>query len=412
VVRDELETYHVTPELSAADLVRDLLRWQASLLERLGRGDQALAVITRTIDLLDGTREQLLETVEWLIQREAWSLVEQVAERFSDQFNESAILLYRLAEAQQHQGREDLADQTAERALEQNEGNHQEHILAAYALQERGLFQWAEREYRYVLQLGPTGSQHDLRARFLFSEMLHDMRRDLDAAQTLQAAVDAMDGDPNIAHLARRMGHEPGSIRSRMSYFYGEDFRRREQFDEQRRQLEQGAAADPTDADLLIAMYRASRSDPHWHGKTRELIASAAEDLRQQIRTGQQAVATAQNEELRAIYNRQLAGAKNQFAWLVSNTEGDLEEALRCSQRSLELRPATAAYLDTLSRCYFAKGQYEQAVRVQRQAVKLEPFSGQIRRQLELFESTLKESGESAGDAEAVEHRQDSDEST
>lgn len=410
VVRDELETFHVTPELSAADIVRDLLRWQANLLERLGRGDQALAVITRTIDLLDGTREQLLETVEWLIQREAWSLVEQVAERFSDPFNESAILLYRLAEALQRQGREDLAEQTAERALERNEGNHQEHILAAYALQERGLFEWAEREYQYVLQMGPAGSQHDLRARFLFSEMLHDMDRDLDAAQTLQAAVDAMDGDPNIAHLARRMGREPGSIRSRMSYFYGEDLRRRQQFDEQRRRLEQGAAADPTDADLLIAMYQASRSDPQWHDKTRDLIASAVESFRQQIRTGQQAVAAAQNEELRAIYNRQLAGSKNQLAWLVSNTEGDIEEALRCSQRSLELRPATAAYLDTLGRCYFAKGQYEQAVRVQRQAVQLEPFSGQIRRQLELFETTWKESREAADDTEAGDLSQDAGE--
>ncbi len=412
VVRDELETFHLTPELSAPDIVRDLLRWQADLLERLGRNDQALAVITRTIDLLDGSREQLLETVEWLIHREAWSLVEQVAERFSESFNESAILLYRLAEAQQNQGREELAEQTAARALEQNQGNHQEHILAAYALQERGLFEWAEREYRYVLQLGPTGSQHDLRARFLFSEMLHDMERDLEAAQTLQNAVDAMEKDPNIAHLSRRMGREPGSIRSRMSYFYGEDLRRRGQFDEQRQRLEEGAEADPTDADLLIAMHRASQSDEDWHDKTRGLIASAVEHFRQQIRTGQQAVAAAQNEELRAIYNRQLAGSKNQLAWLVSNTEGDFDEALRCSRRSLELRPATAAYLDTLGRCYFAKGRYEQAVRVQRQAVQLEPFSGQILRQLELFETTLKASREATDDGEAVDHSHDADEPT
>lgn len=412
VARDEWETFHLTPELSTADIVRDLLRWQANLLERLGREEQALAVITRTIDLLDGSREQLLETVEWLIHREAWPLVEQVAQRFADPFNQSAILLYRLAEAQQRQGHDDLAEQTAGRALEQNAGNHQEHILAAYALQERGLFEWAEREYRYVLQLGPAGSQHDLRARFLFSEMLHDLERDLDAAQTLQAAVDAMEGDPNIAHLSRRMGREPGSIRSRMSYFYGEDLRRRQQFDEQRRRLEEGAEADPTDADLLIAMYRASSSDPQWHEQTRELIASAVDHFRQQIRTGQQAVAAAQNEELRAIYNRQLAGSKNQLAWLVSNTEGDFDEALRCSRRSLELRPATAAYLDTLGRCYFAQGQYEQAVRVQRQAVQLEPFSGQIRRQLELFETTLKESHATGGDTEAVEPSQDADEPT
>ena len=386
-VLDREETVFLqTPERSAADILRDLLRWQAGLLERLQRNEQALALIQRTLDLLDGTREQLLETVEWLIRREAWPLVQQVAERFSEQFNESSILLYRLAEAHLKQDRSELAEQTAEQALKLNKDSHQEHILAAYSLQQRGLFDWAEREYRHVLDLGPTGSQHDLQARFLLSEMLHDIGRDLDAAQALQPAVDAMDADQNIEYLARRMGREPGSIRSRMHYFYGEDLRSQQQYAEQRQRLEQGVEQDPTDADLLIAMYRASSTDEAWRKTTRELIRRAAENFRQQIRSGEQAVASAPSEEIRSIYNRQLAGANNQLAWLVSNTEGDYDEALRCSQRSLELRPKTAAYLDTLAHCHFAKGEYEKAVQAQRQAVDLEPFSGLLRRQLEVFE--------------------------
>ena len=392
--RREETVFHHTPEKSSADIVRDLLRWQADLLERLGRREQALAVVQRTINLLDGSREQLLETVDWLIQREAWPTVELVAERFAERFNDSALLLYRLAEAHRRQDRGELAEQTAQQALKLNKDNHQDHILAAFSLQERGLFDWAEREYRYVIELGPPASQHDLRVRFLLSEMLHDVGRNLDAAETLQPAVDAMNNDQNVEYLVRRIGREPGGIRSRLNYFYGEHLRSREQLAEQRERLEEGAKQDPTDADLLIAMYRASHADEAWRKTTLQLIQEAAEVFRQQVREGEQAIASADNEELRAVYNRQLAGANNQLAWLVSNTEGDYDEALRCSLRSLELRPKTAGYLDTLGRCYFAKGDYEKAVQVQTQAVELEPHSGQIRRQLELFEKAYRAAAE------------------
>ena len=79
----------------------------------------------------------------------------------------------------------------------------------------------------------------------------------------------------------------------------------------------------------------------------------------------------------------------NQLAWLISNTEGDQQEALRCSQKSLELKPNEAGYLDTLGRCYFALGDYENAVKTQTRAVELNPFSGLMSKQLELFREAL-----------------------
>ncbi len=76
---------------------------------------------------------------------------------------------------------------------------------------------------------------------------------------------------------------------------------------------------------------------------------------------------------------------------MVANTEGDYKDPLKCSQRSLELQPGEAGFIDTLGRCYYAVGDYENAVREQRRAVKLEPHSGQIGRQLEFFEKALAE---------------------
>lgn len=119
----------------------------------------------------------------------------------------------------------------------------------------------------------------------------------------------------------------------------------------------------------------------------------AVEEFRNQARQYRQQANESPNEELRSIYRRLLASAYNQFAWLVSNTEGDLDEALQSSLQSLELRPNTAGFLDTLGRCYFAKGDYENAVKCQARAVELEPHSGQIRRQLERFQETLDRAG-------------------
>ena len=63
----------------------------------------------------------------------------------------------------------------------------------------------------------------------------------------------------------------------------------------------------------------------------------------------------------------------NQWAWLVTNTEGDFAQAVQHSLRSLELAPDEPSYLDTLGRCYFAAGDVENAIKSQRKAVELAP---------------------------------------
>ena len=75
----------------------------------------------------------------------------------------------------------------------------------------------------------------------------------------------------------------------------------------------------------------------------------------------------------------------------MANTEGDLDEALKYSQKSLELSPENGGLYDTLGRVYYAKGDYENAVKNQQHAAELEPHSGLIARQLELFKKAREE---------------------
>src|SRR5207247_154988 len=136
----------------------------------------------------------------------------------------------------------------------------------------------------------------------------------------------------------QRMGRDPGGVRSRMHYFYSQHYAEQKDSKQALEQLAQGAKADPTDADVLIAMYRVPNADAAWRANTKKLVKAAAEHFHDKVRENTQQMRQAA-EPQREYYSRQLASMCNQYAWLVANTEGDFDEALRCSLQSLELRP-------------------------------------------------------------------------
>ena len=139
-----------------------------------------------------------------------------------------------------------------------------------------------------------------------------------------------------------------------------------------RRHLDLALEADPGEIDALIACYRLPDPTPEYRKQILDLINQAAAKLRAQI---------AKSPNQSTPYN--------QFAWLIANTEGDYDRAIEYSKRSLILRPErNGGYYDTLARCYFAKGDYENALKYQTKAAELEPHSGLIARQLELFRKT------------------------
>jgi len=389
ITEAEERTYHTAPDASSFEVLRDLLRWRADLLERLGREEESLAAVRKAVDLLDGSQQQLVDCIDWLLERRGWPMIEDVAKRFPERFQESTLLRYRLAEAQLRNGRQEESEKTAEQGLKSNQDDYHEHLVVAYSLQERGLFDWCEREYRFLVGRFRANSQEGLQARIMFSEMLHDLQREQDAAEALRDAVAAIEKDENVRYLVARLGREPGSLPSRMHYFLAEHARLSGDHQQRVEHLKKAVGHDPKDADVLIGIYRVSEKDPAWRKETLDLIRQAAHEFRNEATEYERQAAEAPTEGVRAGYYRELAVAHNQLAWLVSNTEGDYDEALRSSQRSLELRPETAGYLDTLGRCYYAKKDYKNAVLHQSRAAELDPHSVQIRRQLEFFQQAL-----------------------
>ncbi len=383
MIEAEESLLQASSEATTREIVVALVHFQVARLKKLGRNDDALAAMRRLIRLDNGDTETLVETLQWLIEQQAWKVVDAAADRFAAVIAGDAVLSYAVAEAQLAQGRKSRAEELAAQALKLNPGKEIHavniHFAAAMSLQKWGLFAWAEKEYRYIMATAVSLNVTTLAA-YRLAEMEHDQGDDLAAAEVLQTAV--------TAAAANRPAPNPPTpnpsaslpqLRSQMDYFFACHWEAKGDKLKARQHLEKALAEDPSDIDVLIACYRIAGQTPEFHQKVLGLIRNEVQMAREKI-----------DEE------KDNAAAYNQLAWLVANTEGDLDEALKDSQRSLEiLREGndrdTGGYYDTLGRVYFAKGDFQNAVTYQTKAAELEPHSGLIRRQLELFRKTLAE---------------------
>jgi tetratricopeptide (TPR) repeat protein len=378
---NERELLGRSPLETSQEIVAGLTRFQIAQLRKLGKDKEALAAIRRLVELERGNPESLAELLDWLIEQKAWQAVDDLAVKFWSRFAIEPGLLYMLAQAQAVQGQKARSEETANRAYLLYPGKQKDdllhHWMVAQRLRQRGQFPWARREFEYVIKQGSGAESDDLRAdaQERLAEMLHDQGQDLDAGSALQKLVEVLDaGKMPEAKLGRRKGSE---IRARMNYFLACHWQSKGDKAKQRECLDKALAADPNDVDVLIACYRLPEQPSEYHARIVSLIKKEAASSREQI------AETANHEQ--PTEESELASLYNEFAWLVGNTEGDLDEALKYSKKSVELMPTLGGFYDTLARVYFAKGDLAAAIKQQTKAAELDPHSGLIRRQLEFF---------------------------
>jgi len=385
IVDTELESLARFPENTDRDIVRDLLRWQAELLRQLGRDEEALVAIRRTLDLMERDREEIFDIVDWALERKAWDAIDEIAGRFPIEFNKEAGLVYRLAEAQRKRGEEKLAAETAARALAMNPKLLERHVEAATTLMYRQMYDWSENEYRFVIASQKTDNRDTLKSRYALADMLFDLGQEKEAAAVAQAAADVIEKEPRLMQQSTRAA---ATVRGTAAFYQAMYFERLGEYDKQKEFLQKAIGFVPAQPDYLIAMYRLETDDQEWRDTTRKRIQTSADRLRDEIRLAEHRTRNPRAEN-RDDADELLAQINNEFAWLISNTVGDYREALQCSLKSLELDPGSGTYLDTLGRCYYAVGDLKNAVLTQRLAVEKAPYYQQIHRQLKFFEEEL-----------------------
>lgn len=385
-------------ERTSPEIITALGRWHVETLHRLGHAAETKAMIKRLVTVLKLPEAStgLLDHVAWLAHRELWSYVLEAFQENQARFEGSAALLYYAAEAQAKTG-EPAATQTAAQA-KAIKASASEHIDVATELARRGLFEWAEAEFRIVLETEDLVSAKNVVARRQLAEMLHDQQRDKQAGEAIEpiaVALQQMDVDPlgkkqpnPMRSMLENEGYSPGALLSRMHFFFAMDHLQRGEHEPALARLNKGIAEDSDDVDVLIALYRLPEQTEQRRAETRRLVRDATVSAQEQIDNYTKYLAQVQFQnnasDLERI-KRAVASANNQFAWLVANTEGDYEAAVAASHESLKLRPGEAAYLDTLGCSYFAAGDLANAIKYQSEAIRKEPHSGQMRRQLARF---------------------------
>lgn len=385
--------------LSAIELL-DLIQTTAERALGQGNPDVAVQLMVNNVDLIPAKTQRLIETAAWALDHSLDRVVISIYESQQELVDQSPVLLYAVAEAFVHLDRETDADKLASAALAINplsmpdesklhpqtiEYNALAHIKIAAELVERGLFRWAEQEYELVMDRLPIDTVVSSYARSQLATMLGDLQRHADVVEALTPLATRIDQDGEFRDrlIARRFPST--DVQSTLDFHRALLMIERDEIETAKPILRKAYNLNKENVDILIAMYRLD-GDAEWKE-------SVAKTLDEQIRLAQSAIDDARNNAQRLGPFRtsdfELAQQLNAYAWLVSNTEGDTEKALRFSKESLRIAPDRSALMDTCARCYFATGDLEAAVKMQAEACELTPHSPPLQRQLSEFRDAL-----------------------
>jgi hypothetical protein len=387
------------PRDTSAAVVESLLRLQIAALRNAGRDADAARSIESLINLRRAEPSSLATLLGWLIAQKDWPATRIVENRCRMTIDESADLLYLVAEAQAGRGEAALAEQTAGRARGLSPGSDESslglHLQAGAVLEDRGRFAWAASEWEHVMQAAPPQSALTIEAARVLAELYHDQDQDRQAADALARIEKAFASRSNQSPLPGQEGGDTetlGRLTARRCFFEACRWKAEGDRARQRAALDKALATQSYDIEVLIECYHLPGAAAEYQAKTRALIAKRLCELREQAADMGDNPAAAQT--------------CNEFAWLAANTEGDLDEALRFSNRSLALAGDRGAFCDTLGRVYFAKGDYVNALRRQMQAAELMPHNRAVEKQLELFRRTAREKGIAIEKIEKIEKSQ------
>ncbi|MAT69530.1 MAG: hypothetical protein CMJ58_08395 [Planctomycetaceae bacterium] len=323
----------------------------------------------------------------WCQQQQRPGVATRLLPPYADLARERLASRYLLAMVLQLADREDEAASEAAAAhelkvddpfdLEPTERRFTADLLAEY-----GYVDWAMREYRATVQMCELIDFGALRARENLAQWLADDQQYGAAAEVLSEFIDPVTDDKRIKKQYE--DDWPYSTASSERYLRRLDGQRRlyaaqqaeadGDRDEQGEQIDLAVKLDEENPDILIAAYRFHAGDAEMQRGVAERIKHVATEFRAEIRN------TADNEMLQA-------SAYNQYAWLISNTEGDFDKALRYSLRSTEIAPEEASFFDTLGRCYYAAGDLDKAIAAQTKACEMTPHYQVMQRQLEFFKA-------------------------
>ena len=360
------------------DLAREIVvRCHACAALQAGFPDRGVAVAKELFEFIpkNSDKHQLAtaDVLFWAAHCGLANLVNHLPESLQATIENQAITLYAAARCEQSNGNETLANEMAQRAFALCSDKTNEQMLAAVRLDHWGLVDWADREYRRVITAPTLSAQQIIPFSIQWAELLNDFDRCEEAAAILQDVLTGSHGTIKNIRVMDSLGYSKEALAARQRFFLSRADKEKNKRKSERQALDKALDEYPEEIDTLIAYYHfpglLAADKEHIVG----LIQGALKKLQQRI--------DREPDE---------PNPYNEYAWLVANTEGDLLRATRYSKRSLNLDFDSASFLDTLAHCYAAAGNRNEAIRCQVVALRKDPGSNTIQKNLQKFLSMQK----------------------
>ena len=200
--------------------------------------------------------------------------------------------------------------------------------------------------------------------RRLLAETLHEYDLNKAAADILEqkSADSSAANKDSVLNLAT-------NDKGRLGYFRACQAKQDNQPDKQWEFLVESLKADKEELDSLIMQWELCQI-PAEENK----IAAITDDVRKQVDESIEKLLSELDEEI-SNSGMDSYSLLNHYAWLAVKTNRHLDKALSYAKDAVSSEPASSACIDTLAHCYAANGDIDKAVEIQQKAVKLDPLS-------------------------------------
>jgi tetratricopeptide (TPR) repeat protein len=362
-----------TTRREVGDLAREIVvRCHARVAIQAECPDRGITVAKKLFDFIaESGKKSPLATADvlfWASHSGLASLCNSVPESLQNTLEDQSLTLYAVASCEQANGNDVLAAEMAGRAFALSSDKTDQQMLAAIRLDHWGLVDWADREYRRVISSPKLSAQQIIPLSIQWAELLNDFDRCEKASAVLQQMLSGSHGTVKNIRVMDSLGYSKDALTARQKYFVSRSAKENGDRGRERQDLDEALEEYPEEIDTLIAYYHFPGLSSVDRSRIMTLIEKALRKLQQRI-----------DQEPDA------ANSYNEYAWLVANTEGDLARATRYSKRSLELDFDSASFLDTLAHCYAAEKNSEEAIRCQVVALRKDPGSNTIKKNLQKF---------------------------
>ena len=251
-----------------------------------------------------------------------------------------------------------------------------EHFRAAFFLQRRYRFLWAERHLQLVVAEAPLMMKtRAYEALWLVKQLLMQYR---EAVDMHQRCIELLDTE----EYRSKQNDAAGKVKD---FLAAKDFCLAKvaaaagNWQEAKEAIDRALKNNPTECDMVILRYEVSKHlndlDENDRLQTKRLIAGVLNRI--------------ENDFPERNTHFGAASTGNEAAWLLANTDGDFDDALSLIRIAMKAEPESPLYLDTLAHVYALGKDYKKAVEVQKEAVRFAPEATSLRFALERFRKLM-----------------------